>query len=333
METSPSPRHSAPWWALLIVGFLCGLLIPMACGNASGPTVPAEADGTPSQQPQWTAPYVPAEMVFADEKVDLRRSDLHERMDRELITFTYGHTLTMLMLKRANRFFPIVEPILREEGIPDDLKYLMVIESNLVPTIKSPAGAMGLWQFMPATGREMGLEVNANIDERCHVEKATRAACRYLRKLHAQCGDWMTVCASYNAGPAGIASRSQTQKADNALDLLLVEETSRYMFRVMACKQIFEHPRLYGFHLAASDLYPCIAPAETVTVTATIDDLPTFARDHGCTFAQLIEANPWLRETSLQNKSGRTYKILIPDTAALNYDPTRTSAYHREWVE
>lgn len=329
MASTSSPRRSLPWWALLVIGFLCGLLIPVACGNASGPTEPEPS----SPAPEWTSPYVPAEVIFADEKVDLRRSDLHERMDRELITFTYGHTLTMLMLKRANRYFPIVEPILREEGIPDDLKYLMVIESNLVPTIKSPAGAMGLWQFMPTTGREMGLEINANIDERCHVEKATRAACRYLRKLHAQSGDWMTVCACYNAGPGGIASRRQSQGESSAMDLLLVEETSRYMFRVMACKQLFEHPQLYGFHLKASDLYPYIAPADTVTVTTTIADLADFAHAHGCSYAQLIEANPWLRETSLQNKSGRTYKILIPDTAALRYDPMRTSALHREWVE
>ena len=277
-------------------------------------------------------PEVPAEVRFANETIQLNRADLRERMDRELTAFTYSHQLTLLMIKRANRYFPIVEPILKECGVPDDLKYLMVIESNLSPTAKSPAGAAGLWQFMQTTGREHGLEVNANIDERYNIEKATRAACNYLKESYAKYGNWMTVAASYNAGQAGISRRLTQQGADNAMDLWLVEETSRYMFRMLTAKLVLENPKAYGFIIKRSQLYPYIAPKEIITTTEQIDDLTAFARKHGVTIAQLKEENPWLREYTMNNKSGRTYRIRIPDAEALNYDPAKTKAHYPGWV-
>ena len=277
-------------------------------------------------------PEVPTEVHFADETIRLDRADLRERMDREITAFTYSHQTTLLMLKRANRYFPIVEPILKECGVPDDLKYLMVIESNLSPTAKSPAGAAGLWQFMQTTGREYGLEVNTNIDERYNVEKATRAACQYLKKAYALYGNWMTVAASYNGGQSGISRRLEQQGATNAMDLWIVEETSRYMFRILTAKLVLENPKNYGFILKRSQLYPYIAPKEIITTTAQIDDLTAFARKHGVTLAQLKEENPWLREYTMNNKSGRTYSIRIPDAEALRYDPKKTKPHNPNWV-
>ena len=278
------------------------------------------------------SPEAPEEVRFADETIRLKRADLRERMDREITAFTYSHQLTLLMIKRANRYFPIVEPILKECGVPDDLKYLMVIESNLSPLAKSPAGAAGLWQFMQTTGRQCGLEVNANIDERYNVEKATRAACQYLKESYAMYGDWMTVAASYNAGQNGISRRLEQQGVTNAMDLWLVEETSRYMFRILAAKTVIENPKAYGFVLKRSQLYPYIAPKEIITTTQQIDDLAAFARKHGVTVAQLREENPWLREYTMNNKSGRTYHIRIPDTKALHYNPEATKAHNPAWI-
>lgn len=279
-----------------------------------------------------TSPQVPTSVDFAGQTIDLSRADLRERMDREILAFTYSHQLTMLMLKRANRIFPIVEPLLKECGVPDDLKYLMVIESNLDPGIVSRAGAAGLWQFMPATGREYGLEVNDNIDERYHIEKATRAACSYLKKQYRQFGDWMTVAASYNGGPGGVKSKQAAQGVESAMDMYLVEETSRYMFRILTAKLVFSDPRRYGFVLRSEDLYPYIPPKDTVTVTTPIADLAAFARQLGVSFAQLKNENLWLREGSLNNKSGRTYSLKIPDGKALFYNPRETRPHDRRWV-
>ncbi len=277
-------------------------------------------------------PEVPVEVRFAGETIKLNRADLRERMDREITAFTYSHQLTLLMIKRANRYFPIVEPILKECGVPDDLKYLMVIESNLSPLAKSSVGAAGMWQFMPETGRKYGLEVNANIDERYNIEKATRAACAYLKESYDMYGDWMTVAASYNAGQNGITRRLEKQGVDNAMDLWLVEETSRYMFRILTAKMVLESPKTYGFMLKRSQLYPYIAPKEIVTTTQQIDDLTAFSKKHGVTVAQLKEENPWLREYTMNNKSGRTYRLRIPDVEALHYDPNKTKPHNPDWT-
>lgn len=277
-------------------------------------------------------PEVPAEVRFADETIKLNRSDLRERMDREITAFTYSHQLTLLMIKRANRYFPIVEPILKECGVPDDLKYLMVIESNLNPLARSSAGAAGMWQFMQETGRKYGLEVNVNIDERYNIEKATRAACAYLKESYELYGDWMTVAASYNAGQNGITRRLNQQGVDNAMDLWLVEETSRYMFRILTAKMVLENPKAYGFMLKRSQLYPYIAPKEIVTTTQQIDDLTAFAKQHGVTVAQLKEENPWLREYTMNNKSGRTYRLRIPDVVGLHYDPAKIKPHNTNWT-
>ena len=257
-------------------------------------------------------PRVPDSYVFAGETIRFDRPDLYERMDRELMTFTYMHTTSTLMLKRSTRVFAVVEPILKEQGVPDDLKYLMVIESNLDPQALSPAGAAGLWQFMPASAREYGLEVNANVDERYNIEKATVAACKYLKSSYARFGGWMSVAASYNAGPGAILDRMESQKSDDAMDMWLPSETSRYMFRMIAAKMMFEHPDSFGFDVPLAERYPSVEIKETVTVSDPIADLALFANNHGVSFAALKRANLWLRCYQLNNASHKIYKIVIP---------------------
>ena len=261
---------------------------------------------------QIYAPAVPDEMTFAGQKIKLNRTDLRERMERELITFTYSHSNSIQMLKRSGRYFPMVEPILKAKGVPDDLKYLMAIESNVNPIAVSKAGAAGLWQFMAATAKDYGLEVNANVDERFNIERETEAACDYLLKAYAKYGDWMTVAASYNAGQGGISSRIEKQKQRTAFNLWLPEETSRYMFRILTAKMMFENPSSFGFNLSEEDYYKYVPPRRTVTVTETIKDLPDFAAANGVSYFQLRSANLWLRELSLKVSGKNSYKIKIP---------------------
>ena len=309
---------------------LCaGISLPLLVGHA---TFNPARDSVRSEVPSLTAPpSVPTQVSFADEVIALDRYDLRERLDRELMAFTYMHSSTMLTLKRANRYFPIIEPILREEGLPDDLKYLAVIESSLNPLARSGAGAAGMWQFMKGTGRDYGLEVNDNIDERYHIEKSTRAACAYLREAYAKYGSWLCVAASYNAGQGRITQQLQKQGVQRAVDLWLIEETTRYMFRLLAAKAVLTHPQQYGFLLKHSDLYPPI-PCTTDTVTTGIADLASYARGKGITYAQLKDANPWLRDTFLQNKSERTYVLKLPTQAGMHYDPQKTRAHNRVWT-
>ena len=256
------------------------------------------------------APQVPAFIDFAGQTYRFDRPDLYERMDRELINFTYAHTNSTLMLKRAERIFRQVVPILQKNGIPEDLKYLMAIESNLDPKSVSSAGAAGLWQFLKGTGRSYGLEVTDEVDERYHIAKSTEAACKYLKEAYAKYGDWMTVAASYNAGQGGISQRITNQRQKKAMDLFLPAETSRYMFRILTAKYFFEHPEDFGFHV--QDSYPYIAPRETVTVSEPIPNLTDFAEEHGTTYFFLKEANLWLRSDKLTNKAAKTYRIVIP---------------------
>ena len=264
------------------------------------------------QDLHFKAPKVPEFVVFAGDTVRMDRLDFRERMDRELLSFTNMHTNSMLMLKRSKRIFGQVVPILRAQGIPEDLKYLMAIESNLDPTAVSVVGASGLWQFTKATAATYHLEVNAEVDERFHIEKETKAACDFLKDAYRKFGDWMTVAASYNAGQGGITARLSEQKQTSALELWLTEETSRYMFRLLACKLFFENPSAFGFQISQADMYPAKKPKETVTVKEPIPSLVDFAISHGTTYAALRQSNLWLKDSKLTNKAGKTYKIIIP---------------------
>ena len=269
-------------------------------------------------QPPWVqtqhpqAPAVPEYVAFAGDTVRFDRTDFYERMDRELISFTYMHTNTTLMLKRSRRYFTQIVPILRQEGVPEDLKYLMAIESSLDPKALSVAGAAGLWQFTKATAQTYGLEVTTEVDERYNIEKETVAACKFLKDAYRKFGDWMTVAASYNAGQGGISRRRETQKQTSALELWLPEETARYMFRLLAVKMFFENPTSFGFNVPMSERYPYIEPKDVLTVNYPVESLVDFALQHGTTYARLKEANLWLRDEKLTNKGHKAYKVVIP---------------------
>ena len=272
-------------------------------------------DKTESEKPQvlamTAAVTIPERITFAGEETVFDRYDKRERMDRELNSFTYFHSTTMLLIKRANRIFPTIEPILKKEGVPDDIKYLAVIESNLDHRAVSPAGAVGLWQFLQSTGRENGLEVRTDVDERYHIEKSTVAACRYLKNAYNKYGSWSAAAMSYNGGQARITNELRDQKVDDALDLWLVEETTRYYYRMLAIKQVFEQPWQYGFVIKPENLYK---PMEfkKVNVTNTIPDLVTFAQQNGITYAQLKDFNSWLRTDKLNNASVSLIQFLSP---------------------
>ena len=239
-------------------------------------------------------------LEFCGEKISMSRYDLRERLDRELLAFQYGHTNTMLTIKRANRLFPIIEPILAENKIPDDFKYLMCIESSCNIFARSTVGACGLWQIMEATAKEHGLTVNEMVDERYDIEKSTKAACDYFHKAYDKYHDWLTVAASYNAGMARITQQLERQQCKTALDLHINEETSRYMFRILVMKKFFENPKEFGFKIRNIDLYP---PMEyTEEYVSEMDNWADFALGQGINYSDLRQANPWIRNIYLKQE-------------------------------
>ncbi|NCT17037.1 MAG: murein transglycosylase [Flavobacteriaceae bacterium CG_4_8_14_3_um_filter_34_10] len=254
---------------------------------------------------------MPEKLDFAGEEVPLNDPDIRERMDRELLVNTYWQSNGLLMFKRANKAFPVMEPILKKYGIPDDFKYLAVIESGLLNVV-SPAGARGIWQIMPKTAKEFGLEVNENVDERYDLEKATEAACKYILASKQQFGTWTEAAAAYNAGNTGISRRLGEQRVENYYDLLLGEETGRYVFRILALKEIMSNPVLYGFNFREKDLYTLV-PSYKIEVDSAITDLSAFALQNGINYKILKIHNPWLREAKLNNKSRKKYNIEIPE--------------------
>jgi membrane-bound lytic murein transglycosylase D len=262
----------------------------------------------------------PDTLYFAEERVPIENFDTRESFDREINTNAYRHSSTILLIKRSHRYFPIIEPILKEYGIPDDFKYIAVAESDLSNAI-SPVRATGFWQFMEATAKEYGLEINKAIDERYHLEKSTIAACRYFLKSYDKFGNWTMVAASYNRGSSGINKQIDIQKESNYYDLLLPEETSRYIFRILSFKTIFSDPEEYGFHIPADHLYP---PVEytTLKVDTSVSSFAEFAQMHGTNYKILKGFNPWLRQPYLNNDSGKEYKIKIPK------DGARENAYN-----
>ena len=259
---------------------------------------------------EGSAMYFPTEVDFAGEKTPLQISDVRERLDRELLISANLDATTALIIKRANRVFPIIEPILAKYGVPDDFKYLAVIESGLVNAVSS-AGARGVWQFMPETAKEKGMEVNDIVDERYHLEKSTEAACRYLLAAKEKFGSWTLAAASYNGGMNGITKRIEEQKVTNYYDLGLTEETSRYVFRILALKEIMRQPAKYGFNIYPSDLYTQI-PTKKVAVDSSITDLTGFAIAQGINYKILKIHNPWLRDKKLVNPTKKRYEIEIP---------------------
>ncbi|GHS96624.1 murein transglycosylase [Bacteroidia bacterium] len=319
--------------SFLLISVLMGVVIVLSV-FLSGSTAPGKEE---KQHPLVAALTVsvpiPDHVKFCDHEISLERLDMRERFDREINGFTYLHSTTLLYIKRANRFFPVIEPILKQYGIPDDFKYLCVIESNLDTRALSPAKAAGLWQFMEPTAKSYGLEIRDGVDERYHIEKATEAACRYFRDAYNRYGSWENVAASYNAGTGRISSEMQRQQVESAFDLLLVQETSRYIFRIMAAKEIFSHPDKYGFILKKEDLYPPV-PVDLVDVQTDITDLATFAQQYGLNYMQLKEYNVWLRDTQLTLPKNRNkiYQIAIPKKEYLYFKKDHIRVHDPAWV-
>ena len=259
---------------------------------------------------EGTAMYFPETIDFAGETAPLTITDVKERLDRELLINANLDATTALIIKRANRAFPIIEPILQKYNVPDDFKYLAVIESGLVNATSS-AGAKGIWQFMPETAKEKGMEVNDIVDERYHLEKSTEAACRYLLIAKSKFGSWTLAAASYNGGMAGVGKKIDEQKVTNYYDLALTEETSRYVFRILALKEIMKNPAKYGFNIFSTDLYAPI-PSKKIEIDTTISDLADFAIAQGINYKILKIHNPWLRDRKLLNPTKKKYEIEIP---------------------
>jgi membrane-bound lytic murein transglycosylase D len=254
---------------------------------------------------------IPKELDFAGEKVPLEKGDIFERLEREIYVNAYWESNMILLLKRSAKYLPEIERMLKENGIPDDFKYVAIAESALM-NVGSPAGARGFWQILESTGKEYGLEITNDVDERYHFEKSTLAAAKYFKKAHSKFGDWTAVAASYNMGQSGFSKRQQEQLHSNYYELYLNEETSRYLFRILAFKIIFENPGAFGYHFRESDYYQTPV-LRTIRVDEDIKDLPKWAKDQGSSYKDLKLYNPWLRDRNLNVKRGKVYHIQLPE--------------------
>ncbi len=253
---------------------------------------------------------IPMDIQFAGEDIPINDPEIYERFDRELLVNTYWQSQTMLFFKRANRYFDIIEPILKKHGVPEDFKYLAVVESGLTNVV-SPAGATGVWQIMEATGKGYGLEINKEVDERYHLEKSTEAACKYLKQAKKELGSWTLAAASYNMGISGIKKQLKRQQAGSYYGLTLNSETERYVFRILAAKEIMSNPQKYGFHFRDKDLYKVI-PTQTIELDTAVSSFGSLAEKLGINYRILKYHNPWLRYDYLPNSSGKKYEIKIP---------------------
>jgi membrane-bound lytic murein transglycosylase D len=269
----------------------------------------SEAEGTLSPLPAISFD-VPENASFAGSPLPLTIPDVRERLDKELQINCYLHSNTIFLIKRAHRWLPQMQEILRKYDIPDDFKYLPLIESNLMNVV-SPRDAVGFWQILESSGKELGLEISTNVDERYDPLKATEAACKYLRTAYNKFGDWALVAASYNRGMSGVQKALENQKVDNYYDLYLNDETSRYVFRIVAIKEIIENPRKYGFKINPAHLYK-EEPLRYVEVNHDVKDLIAFAKENGTNYKLLKRHNPWLRDEKLTVKKGKTYRIAVP---------------------
>jgi len=263
-------------------------------------------------------PEVPMQTEFAGERAPLELVYVRESFEREIFANTYMHSATILMFKRANRWFPLIEPILKKNNIPDDFKFLALAESNFANVV-SPSGAEGFWQFIKPTGQRYGLEITDEVDERYNVEKATEAACKYFKEAYLQFKSWTLVAASYNRGLDGLSRALENQKVNSYYDLSLVDEAARYVYRIMAIKEVYNHPTRFGYYLRDKDFYPPILTFK-VNVDTSISDLADFAFKQKFNYRILREFNPWIRRYNLPNKSRKSYTFILPKEGYLNYE-------------
>ena len=299
-----------PLFILLVTG-ISFLLLMSTTSHPSVKEYNHSSDAGFSSRYQLSNPPIPKTLEFAGEEVPLDRYDVRESFDRELLVNVYWQSNILLYCKRAYRYFPMIESILKKEGVPEDFKYLALIESGLTNVI-SPAKATGFWQFMKETGISHGLEINDDVDERYHPEKATYAACQYLKRSFKQQGSWTLAAAAYNMGDGGVKRQITRQNQSSYWDLLLNDETARYLYRILAAKTILSDPQSYGINLRLTDLYQPLT-VKTITVDTAIDNLVDFAAKQNMTYKEFKALNPWLRSDKLTNKTGKTYTITLID--------------------
>ena len=312
-------KRCALYVCCLVAAIIAGCFFIFIAFVPDKETSQADYNEAFSQNYYLYSPPIPSEISFAGEKVPIERYDVREALDRELLVNVYWQSNLLLYCKRACRWFPVIEPILKANNIPNDFKYLALIESGLM-NVTSPAKASGFWQFLKETGIHHGLEINDEVDERYHLEKATQAACNYLKSSYKQHQSWVLAAAAYNMGDGGVKKNIAKQQNSSYWDLLLNEETARYVYRILAAKIILSNPQQYGIRLRIVDLYQPIVPATTLQIDSSINNLVDFAIQQGISYKQLKDFNPWLRSDKLSNKGGKTYNIFIPSKQQLLYE-------------
>lgn len=301
--------------AITIIGIIY-ISVNLSFTNNTYANQQSDTDGNFPQEYKVISPKVPDSLYIFGERVPIKNYEVYERVDRELLVNTYWHSATILAIKRAARWFPIIEPILKANNIPVDFKYLAVVESNL-ENVVSQAGATGYWQFIKSAAKQYGLEVTDEVDERYDIEKSTIAACKYLNTAYQMFGNWTMSASSYNAGMSGIDKWSGLQKTTNYWNLVLGSETSRYVSRIIAMKLIMENPAAYGYDLKDEDLYKPLKFKE-VELNTSVENFADYSESLGINYKTLKLYNPWLRDTSLKIKNGTTYKIKVPEEGSIN---------------
>ncbi|MGB8490229.1 MAG: lytic transglycosylase domain-containing protein [Bacteroidales bacterium] len=320
-----SNRKGIATAAVIICGVALIVLVNQSFkGIRKGPAVPDENDTLLLNKPY----KIPDDLTFAGEKIPLDNFDTRESLDREMLISAYRHSSTIMIIKRANRYLPVIEQILRKNNVPDDFKYLAAAESEYSNMI-SPAGATGFWQIMPETGKEAGMEINSVVDERYDIEKSTQFACDYFLKSYEKYGNWTLAAASYNGGRAALDEQMKIQKQNNYYDLLLSEETARYIFRGVAYKLIISDPKAYGFNIEKDDLYPVSKYFEVIVDTA-IRDFSDFSKQYGTNYKMLKFLNPWLRKPYFTPRPEKKYTIKIPAEGMRMYESTETDNRYLE---
>ena len=288
----------------IFTGFVVLIILHSAFRNTGSEKAPSLNDVP------VVSPFIPDNLEFCEEPVPLNYYDVFESLERELLVNTYYHSQTILFIKKANRYFPVIEPILKKNKIPDDFKYLVVAESGMANVV-SPAKATGFWQLLESTAHDYGLEVNDEVDERYHLEKSTVAACKFLHDSYAKYKNWTLVAASYNVGRRGIDRQIERQGEQDYYNLLFNEETARYLFRILAIKLVLDNPRAYGFDIKSDELYKPVS-YKVITINEPIPDIGAFARENGTNYKLLKYLNPWLRDNKLTNSRRKEYIVKIP---------------------
>lgn len=297
------------WWKILlpvVIGIKVGVVV-LLLGSARSDDTKVIVES----ETKFASVAIPGKYSFAGENMPLDRWDVKEALDRELLSNAYFHSQTIRYIKLAPRYFPVIEPILKSKGIPDDFKYLALAESGLNPRAVSPAGAVGFWQFLSGTAKDFGLEVSSEVDERYHVEKSTYAFCDYMQQSYSKYGSWTLAAASFNGGIARVQRQMERQKMGDYYDLLFADETQRYVFRIAALKLILENPAQYNFVVEEKDKYPLIKTRD-VEINGLVADFADFAIQNGINYKILKDFNPWLREDKLTNSAKKKYTIKIP---------------------